>query len=332
MNNTNESNKPGNFHHRIAYIIPTRNRPRMLARLLDSIKIQSVAPDQVIIGDGSDQPIESEIKSYLNDTISYLRIFPPGLTKQRNEGRKALREHITLVGYLDDDLVLEKDATESMMRFWETAPQVLGGAAFYIEDTPFNKANLLTKLFCINSGEKGKVMKSGSSTSYAPVSETLNVEWLCGGATVWRRNIFKEFSFDEWYRGWAYFEDLDFSFSISKKHKLALIHSAKVQHLPPPLIPKKISAFNKTHIIQQYYFVRKHHELSIAHFYWSVIGSIIISSLVGIKRLRPSQFAVVRGYISGLFAIMTGNMTQHDEAFRKESSFVKDGTDSDKKL
>ncbi len=197
MNNTNKSQKPGGFRHKIAYIVPTRNRPRILARLLDSIKIQTVTPDQVIIVDGSDQPIEAEIKPYLNDTVSYLRVFPPGLTRQRNEGRKALREDVTLVGYLDDDLVLEKDATEAMLNFWETAPEQVGGASFYIEDTPPNKATFLTKLFCINSGKKGKVLKSGSSTGYAPLSENLYTDWLCGGATIWQRSLFKELTYDE---------------------------------------------------------------------------------------------------------------------------------------
>ena len=79
------------FRHSIALIIPTRNRPELLSNLLQSLKEQTVQPDQVIIVDGSDQPIEPDIKQFLSPSVSYMRVFPPSLTKQRNEGIKALK-------------------------------------------------------------------------------------------------------------------------------------------------------------------------------------------------------------------------------------------------
>lgn len=123
MNGTGEAVNINKFRHKIALIIPSRNRPRILARLLDSIKTQTVQPDQANIVDGSDQPIEAEIEAYIDSSVTYERVFPPGLTMQRNEGRKALRDEIALVGYLDDDIVMEKEATEDMLNFWETAPK-----------------------------------------------------------------------------------------------------------------------------------------------------------------------------------------------------------------
>lgn len=311
------------FRHKIAYIVPTRNRPQILARLLDSIKEQTVQPDQVIIVDGSDKPIESEIKPYLNSLVSYVRVFPPGLTKQRNEGRKALLEDITLLGYLDDDLVLEKKATEEMLNFWETSSDNMGGASFYITNSVSDAHNyhdkkpFLHRFFYISSEVKGQILKSGSNTSVAPLSENIFTQWLCGGATIWNRNIFKEFSYDEWYKGYAYFEDVDLSYSVSKKYKLAVIPLARVLHLPPPLKPQRVNAFIKTHVIQQYYFVRKHAELSLPHFYWFIFGSILISTLSGIRRLSRERFSEVRGYLSGLYEVVSGKIKQTDEGFRE---------------
>ena len=315
MNSSNESKQSGFFRNKIAYIVPTRNRPRILARLLDSIKIQTVAPDQVIIVDGSDQQIEAEIKPYLN--VSYLRVFPPGLTKQRNEGRKALREDVTLVGYLDDDLVLEKDSTEAMLKFWETAPEIMGGASFNITNFSPGKPILLTRLFCINNGEPGRVLRSGSNIGYDVLTENIYTQWLSGGATIWRRKVFAEFKYDEWYKGHFYFEDVDFSFTVAKRYKLAVIQSARVDHLPPPVKPQKLTAFIKTHVIQQYYFVKKHKELSLPLFYWSILGNIIISVLVGLKRLRPASFVEAGGYVLGLTEVVTGKIKQVTESFRE---------------
>lgn len=317
MNKSGESNPLNQFRHKIAFIVPTRNRPQLLARLLDSIKIQTIQPDQIIIVDGSDQSIENEIKTYLNTTVNYVRVFPPGLTRQRNEGRKALRDDITLVGYLDDDIVMEKDATEAMLDFWETCPQDMGGASFNIINSSFYKATWLSKLFCLDNGRKGSVLKSGNNTGVAPLSENIYSQWLCGGATIWREKIFSEFIYDEWYKGWAYLEDVDFSFTVSKKYKLAAIHSAKVQHLPPPLKPQKYSSFIKRHVVEQYYFVNKHKELSVFLFFWSILGSILIITLVGLRRLRPVNFSIAWAYLSGLFNVLTGNLRMIDESYRE---------------
>lgn len=308
---------PDEFRHKIALIIPTRNRLKILIRLLDSIKGQTVLPDQVIIVDGSDHAIEDEIKTYLNLTVNYKRVFPPGLTRQRNEGRKALREDITLVGYLDDDIVMGKYAVEAMLSFWETAPEDMGGTSFNITNNSPVKPFFLTRLFRINNGRQGHVLKSGSCTGYDVLSENIYTQWLSGGATIWSRKVFEEYKYDEWYEGWAYYEDADFSFTISKKYKLAVVYLAKVQHLPPPIKPKKINSFIKSHVVQQFYFVKKHKELSVPAFYWSIIGNIIISTLIGIKKLRPAPFSEVRGYIAGLITVAAGKLKQSNESFRE---------------
>lgn len=318
MNNSGKVKELNKFRHKIALIVPTRNRLQILTRLLNSIKEQTVLPDQVIIVDGSDQPIENELKPFLNSIISYIRVFPPGLTRQRNEGRKALREDITLVVYLDDDIVMEKEAIEAMLKFWETAPEDMGGASFNIINSPPNKPNFLTKLFLINNDKKGKILRSGCNTAVAPVLKDIFTQWLCGGATIWNRKVFKEFNYDEWYRGYAYLEDADFSYSVSKKYKLAVIHSARIQHLPPPLKPQKVNSYIKTHVIQQYYFVKKHPELSLLQFYWSIFGLILISALLGITRLRLESFHSAAGYIAGLASVIAGKLKQVDESFREE--------------
>ena len=75
MKSSGEVKQTNKFRHKIALIVPTRNRSRILARLLDSIVVQTVQPDQVIIVDGSNQPIEEEIRPFLNSIISY--VFSP---------------------------------------------------------------------------------------------------------------------------------------------------------------------------------------------------------------------------------------------------------------
>lgn len=314
---TNTTNT--DFKHKIAFIIPTRNRPDLLVKLLLSLQNQTVQADQIIIVDGSDHPIEPVIKQSIISRVYYLRVFPPSLTKQRNEGLKALNEDITLVGYLDDDIVLERDTVEAMLRFWEKCSDDIGGSSFNITNNIITTASAFTKifskLFCLD-GEQGKVLRSGRATGVSPVLKDTYTEWLCGGATVWRREILEKFKYDEWFTGWATYEDADFSFTVFQKYRLIVLRDARVQHYPPPYNMEKYNSFGKMNIIYRYYFVKKHANLSIPLFYWSALGEILINAIGGILRWNVHGIHLSSGNIAGLFHIIKGNLVQINENFR----------------
>ncbi len=46
------------FQSRIAFVVPTMNRPAELRRLLASVESQSALPDEIIIVDGSSEPVD----------------------------------------------------------------------------------------------------------------------------------------------------------------------------------------------------------------------------------------------------------------------------------
>ena len=46
------------FSNRIAFVVPTRNRPDELRRMLLSVQAQSVHPEQIIIVDGGENQVE----------------------------------------------------------------------------------------------------------------------------------------------------------------------------------------------------------------------------------------------------------------------------------
>ena len=102
---------------KLAVIIPTKDRPAELMRLLRSIASQKRAPDQIIIIDGGDEPVSAISHSFPDLPIDYKRQVPASLTAQRNTGIRMLADHITLVVFFDDDIVLEKDSISLMMRF-----------------------------------------------------------------------------------------------------------------------------------------------------------------------------------------------------------------------
>src|SRR5436309_13986410 len=178
---------------KIAFVVPTMNRPAELRRLLASVESQSVLPGEVIVVDGSGEPSESIPTEFPKLNIRYIRTLPPSLTKQRNAGMAILSPQIDLVGHLDDDLVLEPGSIETMLRFWDGAAGDIGGASFNIINVRLPRALLLKSVFGIDSFRRGAVMRSGYQSMIGPVQHDMYVDWLCGGATVWRRQVIEEF-------------------------------------------------------------------------------------------------------------------------------------------
>ena len=307
------------FRHYIALIIPTRNRPELLINLLRTIRNQNVKPDQVVIVDGSDEPIKLRILEYLTCNDTYIHIFPPSLTRQRNVGIKQLHDGITLAGYLDDDIELEPDTIGSMLQFWWDCPPNTGGAEFNItnisEKNPFS--NIIRWFFCMGSPEPGKVLRSGFCTSAFPAEKDHMCEWLCGGATIWRRDILNKYKFDEWYSGWAYHEDVEFSYRVFKNFPLYIVHLAKVTHNPPQFNPEKSFFLGKMAVINRYHFVKKNPELSVCFFYWSTAGEVFLNILKTFRDRNRDGLRIAWGNLSGIYHILRGDLVQLDENFRK---------------
>jgi hypothetical protein len=72
---------------------------------------------------------------------------------------------------------------------------------------------------------------------------------------LWRRQVLQEYKYDEWFQGYSYFEDVDFSYRVSRKYKLMIVADAKVQHLSPPVKEDRDYALGKCQVINRKYFL-----------------------------------------------------------------------------
>ncbi|MCK5579856.1 MAG: glycosyltransferase family 2 protein [Candidatus Omnitrophica bacterium] len=290
--------------HKLALIIPTKDRPAEVMRLLESVKEQSVKPDEIIIVDGSGTPNAAlNIEEFSGVRIKYKHILNPQLTKQRNLGLTLLDESIEFVGFLDDDIVFCEDAIKNMLSFWKEAPQEMGATAFNIinEKRP-TPLVFLKLLFYTGTSKRGVVLRSGYCTLGYPTQETRMVQWI-GCATVWRRKIFDEFLFDEWYEKTGLCEDLDFSYRVSKKYQLAVVADSKVLHLTIPVKERKGYNFDfgVTQIHNRLYFVKKNLELSVGLCLWAGIGQLIENIVRGVFTLNKGYLVRAYGNVVGLF-------------------------------
>jgi glycosyltransferase involved in cell wall biosynthesis len=105
----------------VSVVVPTRNRPESLRRLLRSLESQLRSPDEVIIVDASEPPLDpGKLRlEHPKLALKYLHT-PPSVCSQRNAGiRLARSSHVLLC---DDDMELPSNYTSELVRFVQSNP------------------------------------------------------------------------------------------------------------------------------------------------------------------------------------------------------------------
>lgn len=296
------------FTNKIVFVVPTKDRPHDLRRMLASVQSQSVHPDQIIIVDGSEDPVKNILTEFSKLNTQYIRVYPPSLARQRNAGMAVVDPRIALAGYLDDDLVFEPNAMKAMLFFWENARDDVGGARFNIVNEELPRLIHAKSFFLIENKKRGEILRSGYQTSIGCVRNDLYVRWLSGGVTVWRRKVIQEFSYDEWFDGTGYLEDVDYSYRVGRKYKLAVVANARVHHLSPPVKRDKNFLLGKWQVINRLYFVRKYSELSVARCCWALCGQLLVNLGKCVEGVDKASFERVLGNLAGVGTVMRGRL------------------------
>lgn len=294
--------------NKLAFVIPTKDRPDDLHRMLASLAAQTRLPEQIIVVDGSALDIRRVVAGFPCLNIDYVRVFPPSLAKQRNAGMQRLRAEITLAGYLDDDVVLEPDAIEKMMSFWERAAADLGGTVFNITNTAPPNWAVLKSLFWLDAPVAGKLLPSGCTSILGNQQTDIETDWLCGGATVWRREVVDHFAYDEWFTGTGYLEDVDFSFNVRGKYRLALVANARLAHYSPPVRADRHFLWGRWQIINRLYLVRKYRSrgMSLPKAWIASLALFGLHLAQALLRLDISSFNRARGNAAGMLDEVLG--------------------------
>jgi GT2 family glycosyltransferase len=290
----------------LALIVATKDRPGEVKKLLDSLNTQTLPPAQLIIVDGGTIRAEQVIRKYPNLNIRYFRCSPPSAAKQRNIGVKAAPREANLIGFLDDDTTLPEKSMEEMMNFWENVDDHVGGAAFNLLNSPPLYASRLKSISLVKklglySNKIGAVLPSGFQTVLNSVSENTAVEWISTCGAVWRRRVFDDYRFDEWYEGYSYLEDLDFSYRVGREYELVVVAKAKFYHYPAATGRDDGEKFGRREVANRIYFVKKNKELSLTKCYLAIFIRILISLIMGVRGFNAIFFERIIGNIKGLF-------------------------------
>lgn len=245
---------------RFTLIVCTYMRPEPLMKLLDSVKLQTVYPDQIVIVDGStNSATELILQDNHFDGLEYFRVTTKdrGLTRQRNFGIQKVTAQIDYVCFLDDDIVLTENYFEVLLTTYKEFPEALGVGGYIINETKWKAVSGSEKLGIDKFHFDGWVRKDGSrfvlrkrlgldanrppahlpefshgrSVSFLPPSgRTYAVEQFMGGASSFPKRVLETEKFSEYFEGYGLYEDADYTLRLSNKGPLFVNTAAQLFH------------------------------------------------------------------------------------------------------
>lgn len=293
---------------KFSLIICTYQRPQALLRLLQSVQLQTLYPDEILIIDGSlNDKTQNILKQNSFKNLEYYIVSPSqrGLTKQRNVGISKVNECSEIVCFLDDDTVLEPSYFEEIIKTYQLHSEVLGVGGYIQNEVHWEQVNAhyipKRNEFCYDGykrkdGSRFVLRKKlgldsnlppgylpefshGRSISFLPPScKIYDVEQLMGGVSSFRKFVFNQLQFSTYFEGYGLYEDADFTLRLSKQGKLVVNTAAKLSHFHESAGRPNQYRYGKMVVRNGWYVWRvKHPNPSLkARFKWHAICWLLI--------------------------------------------------------
>ena len=264
----------------VGVLIPTRNRPEKVRKLLDSLVASSIKPTQVVIV-SSGSEISDVILEYAKMLkVDYLHSEVSGQINQKKIGCKLLHANLDWVIFLDDDLVLAPSCIENALNgadsFQKESGSSVSGIGLALPSTTRESGEnsvikLAGRFFGVSNSKPGAVHKNGHAASYLDCQVVTPTQWL-NGASMWRRNLVDNYGLELISTNYAACEDLLFSYPISLREKLIFVPNARVDFQDIELTNfEKFSVF-KSAALWRLYFVSTNPDFSVPYFLFTQIG------------------------------------------------------------
>jgi GT2 family glycosyltransferase len=286
-------------------VIATRNRPSYLLHTVRSLLAQTVLPAELCIVDSSDDtPARGEIEQLCADTavrLLYVHPAPKGLPRQRNIGVE--RTSGDPVFFIDDDVSIEPTAHEEVLAEYERWGPELGG----VRGSPLRPQRLARpvilwrRVFGLGGWwpeASGRVRGGFFVENANALAEPRRVEFFNGLFPSFRREVFAHERFDDNLGGYAFKEDVDFSYRVSRRgYVLVQTPRALVDHFKAPSERLPPFQLQRMMLANQFYLHRKNMPQTLrnrAALWWALSGLVVLNAG---KVVQTRD----RGYLTGLF-------------------------------
>ena len=298
--------------HTLSIIVCTKDREQGLRNCLDSIFHQTRRPDEIIIVDDGNLPERDIVGLVARHEIAcrYLRKDTVGLTASRNLGVQHVKGDVVL--FLDDDVLLDPGYVAGIMEIFEGDLERRVGGVTGVLRTSYRPGVLLfLRFFGLDARMPGAVLPSGKGVLVreGDISYPVEVQWLSGCNMSYRREVFDTFSFDKRLGSYGWGEDRDFSYRVSKEHKLVATPAAALVHLENPggrIHPRRFGFMETNYLYRFFAKNMPKRPMNWLALGWAMLGIVIKNILLAvIVTNRSATLAQLGGNLQGLYAILT---------------------------
>jgi GT2 family glycosyltransferase len=202
----------------VSIVVPTKNRPEEVARMLASVRAQATLQLEVIVVD------QSTPAYTLEPFPELVHIHDPsigGASAARNRGITAARGDVIL--FIDDDVVLESDCAGAVARAFTERPELVGAQCSIHnpwDDAPLSLYDVSTRIFEHGFFDSRPKMRRGERIP----------RLIDGLASAYRRDFLEHQNFDEALPGYSLAEDWDLTKRAARYGALTIIPDARVRH------------------------------------------------------------------------------------------------------
>jgi glycosyltransferase involved in cell wall biosynthesis len=199
-------------------VICTRNRPALLAVLLQSICDSKTKPQQICIV-SSGLEIDEVISNYYDFLeINHFHTKKIGQSNQKVVAIQMIKESIDWVLFLDDDLALLPDTIDRLLfRIFQISNMNVGGIGAKLIDDD-NTNSKIREIKFRSPKSFGKIDSSGRAKKYN-YEMLVETKWL-NGASAWRKHLLPHYKLPVLDSRYAAYEDVIFSSKIAESFKL----------------------------------------------------------------------------------------------------------------
>lgn len=241
-------------------IICTYMRPEPLLNLLNSVKNQTVYPNEILIVDGSTNDLTKNIFDTVSfKNLSYFQVDKEnrGLTRQRNFGISKISPNAEVLCFLDDDTVLEPNYFEEIINAFQSDPTIVGVSGIEINENkwikkqtnqsyskykyyefegyvyPEGSRNAIRNRLGLQSDlGSGKMpeFSNGRNSGFPLTGKNYEVHLLMGLSFSFRRIVFDNIKFSTYFEGYGLYEDADYSIRALQFGKNSVATKAQLFH------------------------------------------------------------------------------------------------------
>lgn len=313
-------------------------RPIPLLNLLNSVKKQTLYPNEILIIDGSTNDETAAIiaqNSFQN--LTYFQVSPAdrGLTKQRNFGIAKVSNDSEVICFLDDDTILEPTYFEEIINAFQSDEKIVGVAGVAINENrwidkqpnkkyskykfyefesyvyPEGSRNVLRNILGLQSNlGPGRMPEfSNGRTCGFPLNDKIyEVDLLIGMSFSFRKIVFDNIKFSHYFEGYGLYEDADFSIRAQQYGKNVITTKAKLSHYHDQSGRPNKYQYGKMVTRNGWYVwrVKYPNPSFVAKFKWNAISLLLIIirfSNIFTTIKRQEAFTETIGRIVGWFSL-----------------------------